>query len=400
MARCGDCRDVVALALPAAEPLQTPAKAPSAGWLAWPALRWGFVAAGIVAIGSFGIVQFQRRAESQKQFQSSLPQAADTEAKANTEAKNEALPVPPASPASTPKERDETTALPAAAPAEAGKKRSATVPLAQALPPASAQPFSGTMNGRVITHSVMGRTIGGPVGGPVVANQFANNQWQQNSQANAFQAAAPAPAAPQSQVGGNISPAVANAAVSGQPTQVDVQSQNVQNQNAYALTIQSEKMPQQSADEGYAESKVAKSKPAETVFMSASKSSVRSAPAALDGYGPATTLATRWTISSAGGLQRSVDQGNTWQEVSVNAAPGYSAGALRFESSASVPAAQGKAVDKAADKDVKADKLNVPITFRAVAASGADVWAGGSGGLLYHSRRRWRPLDACHPLYQ
>ena len=119
--------------------------------------------------------------------------------------------------------------------------------------------------------------------------------------------------------------------------------------------------------------------------MSASKSAVRSAPAALDGYGPATTLAARWTISSAGGLQRSVDQGNTWQDVSVNAAPGYSAGALTFESSAPVPAARGKAADKAADKDAKADKLNAPITFRAVAASGADVWAGGSAGLLYHS---------------
>ena len=246
LARCGDCRDVVALALPATEPLQTPSKAPSAGWLAWPALRWGFVAAGIVAIGSFGIVQFQRRSESQKQFQSSLRQTVDTEAKADTEAKNEALAVPPASPASAPKERDETTALPAATPAEARKKRSATVPLAQALPPAIAQPSSGTMNGRVITHSVTGRTIGGPVGGPVVANQFANNQWQQNSQTNAFQVPAAAPAAPKSQLGGPASaamPAVTNAAANGQPSQVDVQSQNVQSQSADGLILQSEKMP-------------------------------------------------------------------------------------------------------------------------------------------------------------
>jgi len=27
----------------------------------------------------------------------------------------------------------------------------------------------------------------------------------------------------------------------------------------------------------------------------------------------------------------------------------------------------------------------VPMIFRAVAANGADVWAGGSSGLLYHS---------------
>ena len=309
LARCLDCRDVVALALPTTEPLQTPANAPTAGWLAWPALRWGFVAAGILAIGSLGIVRFQRH-ESQKQFHAASAPVADTEAK------NEASAAPAAAPSTLAKERD-VTASPAATPAAAEKKRSADGYLSPAAPPPPAS----------MRHSVVGRTVGGPV----VANQFANNQWQQNSQTNAFSVPSPAPAAPNSQVAGNASPAVTNAAVNGQPFQVDVQSQNVQNQNADALTIQSEKMPQQSSDEGYAESKVAKSKPAETVFMSASKSSVRSAPAALDGYGPATTLATRWTISSAGGLQRSVDQGNTWQDVSVNAPPGSAAGAQTFE---------------------------------------------------------------------
>src|SRR5258706_11092359 len=61
MARCGDCREIVALALPTMEPIETggtrspsPSISPSIrGWLTWPALRWGFVAAGVVAIASF-----------------------------------------------------------------------------------------------------------------------------------------------------------------------------------------------------------------------------------------------------------------------------------------------------------------------------------------------------------
>ena len=53
----------------------------------------------------------------------------------------------------------------------------------------------------------------------------------------------------------------------------------------------------------------------------------------------------RWTISSDGRLQHSIDAGRTWQPVAV------------------------------------ADKA----TFRALSANGPDVWVGGAAGLLYHS---------------
>ncbi len=53
----------------------------------------------------------------------------------------------------------------------------------------------------------------------------------------------------------------------------------------------------------------------------------------------------RWTISSDGRLQHSIDAGRTWQPLAV------------------------------------ADKA----TFRALSANGPDVWVGGAAGLLYHS---------------
>jgi hypothetical protein len=63
------------------------------------------------------------------------------------------------------------------------------------------------------------------------------------------------------------------------------------------------------------------------------------------GYFQFATELSRWTISSDGQLQHSVDSGKTWQPVTV--------------------------VEKA--------------TFRALSANGPDVWVGGSAGLLYHS---------------
>jgi hypothetical protein len=56
-------------------------------------------------------------------------------------------------------------------------------------------------------------------------------------------------------------------------------------------------------------------------------------------------LAALWSISTSGNVQRSQDSGRTWEEVRVDDA----------------------------------------VTFRAVHAMGRDVWAGGSGGVLYHS---------------
>lgn len=66
--------------------------------------------------------------------------------------------------------------------------------------------------------------------------------------------------------------------------------------------------------------------------------------------------ALRWTVSSDGRVQRSADGGRTWSEVEIA-------------------------------KDVR---------FRALAASGASVWAGGTGPALYHSAdngKTWRKVD-------
>ena len=60
----------------------------------------------------------------------------------------------------------------------------------------------------------------------------------------------------------------------------------------------------------------------------------------------------RWTITATGRLQRSFDAGKTWEDVSVNAETG---------------------------------ETQKRVVFHAVAALGPEVWAAGSGAMLYHS---------------
>lgn len=59
LALCADCREIVALALPATESVATASVAVRRPWFTWPAFRWGFVTAGVALI-TIGIVEFQR----------------------------------------------------------------------------------------------------------------------------------------------------------------------------------------------------------------------------------------------------------------------------------------------------------------------------------------------------
>ena len=74
--------------------------------------------------------------------------------------------------------------------------------------------------------------------------------------------------------------------------------------------------------------------------------------------------AQRWSVTAAGALQRSRDDGNTWEN--VDPSPGDPDGLQQ--------------------KSKKAETArNSSLVFRAVAASGLEVWAGASDGILYHS---------------
>ena len=83
-------------------------------------------------------------------------------------------------------------------------------------------------------------------------------------------------------------------------------------------------------------------------------------PALLKGF-----PAPRWTITAGGALQRSFDGGKSWLDVDVATTAGKKQD--EFNARQSGPGA--------------------PPVFRAlsVSSNAAEVWAGGSGGALYHT---------------
>lgn len=347
LARCGECREIVALALPASEQLQETVHPANEGWLTWPVIRWAFVAAGVIAIASFGIMRYQHRVA----VVAYLKAPAESTAK---EAKN----LPPAPPSAVPAEnRDKST--PAASVTADRKDLGSTnslVPSAEMATPAP----SGSVPSK-------GRAIGGPLPhGPRV-------QWQNT---NLQQQAAQAPAKQLRAIPLQSAPSSAS------PETVEVQSESGALASVDSSAVQN-KVDQQALQNGRTETKIERSKPADTTVANAptipfpgparAQLIRQSAQAA-----PVSNAAIRWTITATGRLQRSLDQGTTWQDIDVNN-PARAAGAgLDLMSTPS------KAREVAADSLAKKD-ASAPLVFRAVASIGPDVWVGASGGLLYHS---------------
>jgi hypothetical protein len=88
----------------------------------------------------------------------------------------------------------------------------------------------------------------------------------------------------------------------------------------------------------------------------------------------AVLMTPRWSITAVGGLERSIDQGKTWEDIDVNA-PRISGTPVNVKALKSSTPIHGEALKAATPA----------VFFRAVATSGSEVWAGGSNTALFHS---------------
>jgi hypothetical protein len=356
LSQCAECRDVVALALPGID-IAAPAPVPARrGWLGWPGLRWGLVAAGAVVVVSAGILKYQLRpgADLAKNSVPSPPQAVAGELR------SEATPTPAAAPALAEShlELQPTLNDKATLGAIADAKRDAVA--GSARPNRVPQVLRG--------NGFAGNAASGP---------HAPSQWQQNNSANvqANQAFGIAPPP---------SPAAETAPRS--PTF----SETVEVSSA-APAVQEEPQNRDSLDETarqVADLPVGKAKAATEDSGATAGAAPKSAspvtltPMARTSLASA-TLAPTWGISATGGLQRSFDHGGTWQDVIV-AANEQVMGANFASYEVTVQKSRAKEKDEEGKQALK-KQITAPV-FRAVAAVGADVWAGGQGGMLYHSQ--------------
>ena len=378
LARCGNCRETVALALPAVEATQTVVRPALAGWPSWPSLRWGFVALGVFAIASLGIVQYRKQLTSSE----STARLARSEAPVK-EAKNEAPPAPVPSQTASDQEKAKLPTPP----------EPATPAAPKATPTKAPAQFDRLQKFTKLqaADSRAKKAIGGNLGvslphGPSVL-QFQNGLNQNASgyqvngnsvQSNSPGAVTPSPFAKQAP---NSFMDAAAPAATMQTVEVPAQNQqlDVRGRNTQPLRLETENLKLQPTEGGQGHTTEGARDPGVVVGVSRSKMPV-SSPAASGAFtGALSAPDASWTIAS-GGLQRSLDQGKTWQNVNVNAPP---AAAANY--TLAVHAARESAADTKRDKDSALKQEEVPPVFGAVAANGPDVWAGGSSGMLYHS---------------
>ena len=166
LGRCSDCRDIVALALPAMEPVEPALRPAATGWLTWPALRWGFVAAGIVAITALGVVEYQRRTATTASPARARVEVAGGE---SSQAKDQSLASPFYS-ATTKKAANIQAPAPYALTDAAGATLSEKKSTLRAVEPRATvpQPQTGSPHATV-------------VGGSLTNGPRMPNQWQQQS---------------------------------------------------------------------------------------------------------------------------------------------------------------------------------------------------------------------------
>jgi hypothetical protein len=390
LARCGDCREVVALTLPATEAFALASYDSTArvGWLSWPILRWRVVAAGILAVTSVGILQYRQRHQEKTLVATSLTSRSESP---ESGAQSSALTphaTPPQPVAPQPETGKQETAE-----KEPSRVRSA---LAVDRPATASNAFVAQPES---THrATSAGTIRGPVAGRGSGAGHGLNAAPRRELASAATAKQnPPPPTTAVEVSG------AAPLAPTQTAQGRIQDQLIQNEP--------EAPSQDSAV------RVGKAKSA------AEQASPVMVPAPLLRTDPTLMgmAALRWTISASGALQRSLDGGKTWLDVNVVADSLTGSVLVPRSQTTTVEVQAEPATDKtlaksnaklaarpaassvapATAKPVEAQLASRTI-FRAVAVSSneAEVWAGGSGGALYHTvdaGNRWArvvPSDA------
>jgi len=363
LARCKDCRDVVALSLPPREVATATLRPARRGWFTWPSLRWGFVTAGLIAIGAVGMLQYQRHLSPQT--------VALKEGVRNDVAVNEPHTPPAAEPVSPPADlRDKAENTRVSASADSARNQALALTARKSMPPseASAPARVAPAVGSTAAGAVLGERVRhGP-------NATTNSQQQVLAQG---QQVANAGVAGRQQAGQFYQPERVPSV--SETVEVEGAAPHVSEENAELKNLPT---PAQSDDSLSA--KVDRAKPAMESQLSggAAPASAAMQPRTDLARAYAAPVLPRWTIGSSGTLQRSFDQGKTWQDVEVTPDSTLSANLMSL---AVVSKASGaREEDKDESRALKKQKTATSI-FRAVAANGADVWAGGSNGFLLHS---------------
>jgi hypothetical protein len=347
LSRCAVCREVVALALPPEEAARVAQPAPGFRWLEWQTLRWAAVAATfVIAVTLVFQTGWEKPAQPSRETAQNQPVAAPPST--TTEAK-------PAEPAKA----DE---IQSAAPGEAGAKQkapsSSTVAVlsdrekevtrgpskmdAVTRAKASQKPaeVAAASGGRLDDSKKLGslgKGEAGGIGGALSTKMAAAAPAPAKATEPKSTSGPAAPAAQQQPVAGLMqqappSPAATQEEQHGQPVAGAESSVTALKATERAETVEVTAQNETVTVDKDSAKRARKAKPTESYATGGARLSSAAAT-------------TRWIITSEGRVQRTIDNGKTWKEA----------------------------------------RLDPGIKFRAISATGSDVWAGGEGGTLYHS---------------
>jgi len=351
LSRCAPCREVVALSLPPEEAARVAQPAPRLRWFefpAWGGLRWAAVAATLVIAVTLVFQTYRETpARDSGETAQNRPLAATTPATAPATAPAEAAKQAETARADEAQPRVEAPALKEKAPSSSTVAVLRDQEAEVARGPSKLDSVHRTKTGQKSGELAVGSGAG--IGGGRMDDSkklgSAGKLEASNGTLAAKAAAAPAPAmaaesrrgpaapAPQQQVAG-----LAQQAPPSPPAREELHRQAAAEPASRAAADQAEVAKVTSQNEVVI---------VESAEKDADQRARNAAP--VGGFGEMrmskASATTRWSINPEGRVQRTMDSGQTWKEAAL-------------------------------DRHIK---------FRAVAAAGSEVWAGGEAGALYHS---------------
>jgi len=348
LARCADCRDVLALAsVPAgsaATQIKDTAIARKAPWFSLPVLRWGALAACLVIVGT-AVLMYRDEKLAYKDLRQAPPPSASASANNAGDAN-----APDSSPQETKSktllDQEVSTGVPSPVPMPPNvspeKRLTSRIPIPKQLDAAGLKPATPPVSG---ANALLAKNLRDD------RQMGAAHSTLAGGMAGGIAPPPPAPAAAREKAAGPEKKDVP----APQPPQVD-------NYTAQANEPVMQMVDATSADSDKSDKKVdvpgrAKTSGAATTALAVAPSDELNMQKSIT---PATAEVAKarkergafsraagllWNISSDGQLQRSADSGKSWQPISV---------------------AEG-------------------AIFRALTFNGPDIWVGGAAGSLYHS---------------
>ena len=351
LARCGDCREILALALPVIEDTTAgvrPATVSRTGWF----LRWGVVAAGIALAASVGVVQLRQRHSTQvadstlqrQEVAATTPAPADHLENDRVEnGKKDRLPSPNAE-----KERHD--------PSKTGIDHAEFAPKAASrVPPRPNRGDSANAS----------RLYPGTAGGDF-AYSLKNFG---GAEPEALEKQPSARSSPPAATSETVQVTAAAPAIKSEQASLNDQAQSKLSFDK--AQVAKAKPPVSNGDLSAAPAAAVPTEASALVPPQSELVEVSSVPAS------------RWTITSSGALQRSFDGGKTWTDVNVSAQPSPGTNYVLMRNAP--PQTETASARKAGSNRQEGKFTGSRIVFRAVSAAGAEVWAGGLSGVLYHS---------------